>query len=295
MTTFEGCVVDRSSLEGQLMKPLRKEVQGAVDAVQTFMETIEQQGDAQKATKQATHRVMASAKRLDLARIQRTQRIRHEHFFLSVIKFYDHHVKNLLGGIVSPLSILHEPAIASDKEFIAKVFVMIKENTMKLCDIIESGFSIMATQDRKSRMKDMKDYLERVSLRRHDIKIDRYIKGDWLEGESISWPVFTMIIEELLQNAGDACSSNGGQITLTASHTHNTIQCHIEDNGGGLHLENPSQVFEEGFTTKREQGGTGNGLYLIRRLLEHIGGNIEVYTDSEGGWTRFELEIPVWE
>ena len=65
----------------------------------------------------------------------------------------------------------------------------------------------------------------------------------------------------------------------------------ISDNGEGVSPSNRSQIFDSFFTTRREAGGTGMGLAIVRAMLDAHGGAIRLI-DSEAG-TAFELTIPI--
>ena len=65
----------------------------------------------------------------------------------------------------------------------------------------------------------------------------------------------------------------------------------VSDNGEGISRNNRAQIFDSFFTTRREHGGTGMGLAIVRAMLEAHGGTIRLI-DSEAGAT-FELTIPI--
>jgi signal transduction histidine kinase len=65
----------------------------------------------------------------------------------------------------------------------------------------------------------------------------------------------------------------------------------VSDNGEGISRNNRAQIFDSFFTTRREHGGTGMGLAIVRAMLEAHGGTIRLI-DSESGAT-FELTIPI--
>ncbi|NVB41345.1 two-component sensor histidine kinase [Pseudenhygromyxa sp. WMMC2535] len=62
----------------------------------------------------------------------------------------------------------------------------------------------------------------------------------------------------------------------------------VEDDGPGISPGNRDRIFDRFFTTKREEGGTGLGLALVRRVVSTHGGEIEV--ESAAGCTR----VRVW-
>lgn len=61
-----------------------------------------------------------------------------------------------------------------------------------------------------------------------------------------------------------------------------------EDNGVGVPLENKSHLFKEGFTTG---GSTGFGLFLIKKMMDVYGWNIEENGEPEKG-SKFIITIP---
>ncbi|MFO7567896.1 MAG: HAMP domain-containing sensor histidine kinase, partial [Enhygromyxa sp.] len=64
----------------------------------------------------------------------------------------------------------------------------------------------------------------------------------------------------------------------------------VIDDGPGISPANLDQIFDRFFTTNREQGGTGLGLALCRRIVETHGGTIEV--ESEPGRTCMRVWLP---
>jgi signal transduction histidine kinase len=53
-------------------------------------------------------------------------------------------------------------------------------------------------------------------------------------------------------------------------------------------------VFEPGFTTRGDRGGTGLGLPIVRRILEDAGGGIRMES-VPGLGTRVHLWLPIAE
>ncbi len=68
----------------------------------------------------------------------------------------------------------------------------------------------------------------------------------------------------------------------------------VSDNGRGIPTRNLERVFEPFFTTKRVGEGTGLGLSICRRLVQRMGGRLEL-TSREGVGTTAYLVLPAWE
>ena len=65
----------------------------------------------------------------------------------------------------------------------------------------------------------------------------------------------------------------------------------VSDNGRGIPTRNLERVFEPFFTTKKVGEGTGLGLSICRRLVQRMGGRLEL-TSREGVGTTAYLVLP---
>lgn len=65
----------------------------------------------------------------------------------------------------------------------------------------------------------------------------------------------------------------------------------VEDNGPGIPEEDLDRVFDPFFTTKEPGQGTGLGLAVCARLVEGMGGEIDLENRAEGG-ARFTIRVP---
>ena len=69
------------------------------------------------------------------------------------------------------------------------------------------------------------------------------------------------------------------------------LQVAIEDRGPGIPPEEREHVFEAGYTTRRDQGGSGVGLTVAREIASTLGGTLDLDPAPERG-TRATLRIP---
>jgi signal transduction histidine kinase len=65
----------------------------------------------------------------------------------------------------------------------------------------------------------------------------------------------------------------------------------IVDNGAGIPAQIRERIFDPFFTTKPVGLGTGLGLDIVRRLVRHNNGEIEV--ESQPGRTEFRVVLPL--
>lgn len=65
----------------------------------------------------------------------------------------------------------------------------------------------------------------------------------------------------------------------------------VDDDGPGIDPRERDKLFEPGFTTKGERGGSGLGLFLVRTTATAHGGGVIVDSSPEGG-ARVALALP---
>jgi PAS domain S-box-containing protein len=102
------------------------------------------------------------------------------------------------------------------------------------------------------------------------------------------------VVVNLLTNAIDACSDDGGVVTV---HTQTEpeamgIRIDIQDNGSGIPNEIRERIFDPFFTTKPVGQGTGLGLSISYGIVHEHGGRIEV-SSTPGKGACFTVHLPV--
>jgi signal transduction histidine kinase len=81
----------------------------------------------------------------------------------------------------------------------------------------------------------------------------------------------------ILGHLADNAAHHGAQhLTIKVLRGADTVQVTISDDGNGISPNNRARVFDAFFTTRRESGGTGMGLAIVRALLTVHGGWIEL-------------------
>jgi signal transduction histidine kinase len=96
----------------------------------------------------------------------------------------------------------------------------------------------------------------------------------------------------LIDNALDAVPE-GGRVDVFASREDQRVLVRIIDNGPGIPVQDLARIFDPFFTTKPMGQGTGLGLDIVRRLVRHNDGAIEV--ESMPGRTEFRVKLPIAE
>ncbi len=122
------------------------------------------------------------------------------------------------------------------------------------------------------------------------IKVRREYQTD---GEVSIYPSeFRQVFTNLIANAVDAIGRRG-ELRLSIEKLPGTeVIAQIRDSGCGIPPENLELIFDPFFTTKGEKG-TGLGLWVIKGIVEKVGGKIEVVSSTTGETgTCFSISLP---
>ena len=103
-------------------------------------------------------------------------------------------------------------------------------------------------------------------------------------------PVYQVCMN-LCMNAIQAMDG-GGKLSVTLSRNGDGDTCvEFADTGKGIDDEMKEQIFDPFFTTRRETGGSGIGLSIVRKIMLNLGGGIMV-SDNPGGGAIFKVRFP---
>ena len=102
------------------------------------------------------------------------------------------------------------------------------------------------------------------------------------------------VLLNLLVNAAHAIPEGAPErheVSVTARAEGDRVVVEVSDTGPGVPEELRTDIFEPFFTTKPVGKGTGLGLWVCRRSIEEMGGEI-VVADRPGGGARFRVSLP---
>ncbi|MGH2987182.1 MAG: sensor histidine kinase [Solirubrobacterales bacterium] len=110
--------------------------------------------------------------------------------------------------------------------------------------------------------------------------------------ESPCSPRLTRVVQNLLQNA-IAHTPADGTVRVEARRRAGSVRLTVEDSGEGIPEDSVERVFEPFWRgdSARSGDGAGLGLALAKRIVESLGGRIEVDRETAGG-ARFAVELP---
>lgn len=102
---------------------------------------------------------------------------------------------------------------------------------------------------------------------------------------------FRQVIMNMVHNSMMAIintNKKDGLITIEILENEKFITILINDNGGGIKIDNISKIFDPYFTTREK--GSGIGLYMSKMIIEHhMKGKLKVKNHEEG--TQFSIQL----
>ena len=109
----------------------------------------------------------------------------------------------------------------------------------------------------------------------------------------VSANLLKQILLNIIMNALQAMENGGGKLLVeTTSCAVDNVCIIVADNGPGIPAATIERIFDRYFTTKKPGEGTGLGLFVTKKLVESVGGEIKV-TSRSGGGTTFTVTLPL--
>jgi len=207
------------------------------------------------------------------------------------IRSITHDMRNLLTAVRghAELALRGIPAEDPAREDVAHIVVV----TATIFDLIDqldgndSSDTLVATSldTSISAMRRMLDALLPQSLAMI-IQLDA--EGAYV---TISKLRIERIVLNLALNARDAMEDGGALTIRTDRPDDDSARIIVSDTGPGFSADALEHLFEIGFTTKADRGGSGHGLAALAPFVEGAGGSIEV--DSvEGEGATIAVTLP---
>ena len=154
-------------------------------------------------------------------------------------------------------------------------------------------FRTLLTDDKEKHTFCVQESIEEVlalmkgTLNGIDVEVDLSQKTNLFAHKNEMMQVFIT----LLSNSVEALNTNEiveKKIYIKIREDENTISITIEDNAGGIPEHIAPKVFDAYFSTKKNAGGTGLGLYIVKIIVEQsMQGSITLENAKEGA--RFSI------
>ncbi len=104
--------------------------------------------------------------------------------------------------------------------------------------------------------------------------------------------LFTIVIDNLLENAIIFGKKEKGRVFILGRQNNDSFDIRIEDDGIGIPERYQSQIFDPFFRGSQESQGSGLGLFLVKKAIKLMRGNIAFKSQQDKG-TAFSISIPI--
>ncbi|NLB55503.1 MAG: response regulator [Lentisphaerae bacterium] len=215
---------------------------------------------------------------------------------LQTFKMFWNELEEVCNSLSVGLTEEQRQKIMFIKEEMPSLVKGIEEGSQRISAIVNGMKSYTAESSEKQRRIDMAQVIESACrLVGNQLKPSVTIKVDLpaamppvLGSEQLLIQTFV----NLFLNAANALKENLkiGLITVTGEHTDEEIKITVADNGPGINQEHINELFSPFFTTRRDAGGSGLGLFVSHGIIKGHNGRIDVTSSSDGA--RFTIVLP---
>jgi signal transduction histidine kinase len=203
-----------------------------------------------------------------------------------------HEINNPLGGLFNALDTLKKhgstPGVRDTS------ISLIERGLEGIRDVVEAALATYRPERVKRPLSrhDFEDVrlLLKPELRRKRQRLDWDIA--WNEqGPTLAdgGPVRQALLN-LLLNAS-AVTAEGGKLAFRSAHTDRLVMIEIEDDGPGMPPE-VSGILVDADPGPAVRAGHGLGLWMVRRMVDELGGSVKITSKKEGG-TMVTLILPL--
>jgi signal transduction histidine kinase len=188
---------------------------------------------------------------------------------------------SLISTVSSGIKMQKEFGTLNDKDLDESVDAITKatKHLSKTIDDFQNFFKPNKTKEKFTTTDVFEKSLSLISAQFKAKSIDIEKNIDEIEIFGLENELIQVLIN-ILNNARDELvkkEQNHKIIVIETKQTKNRVKIIITDNAGGVSTKIINKIFEPYFSTKKEQQGTGIGLYMSKEIItKHMKGNIKV-------------------
>lgn len=111
---------------------------------------------------------------------------------------------------------------------------------------------------------------------------------------SSEWYIVNTILQNLIENSIKYIDVEKPDqiVDILVSRERNNIIIQLTDNGLGIPIEHQSRIFEMFFRASNNAEGTGLGLFILKRAVERLKGEVALSSENGSG-TTFTITLPI--
>ncbi len=201
-----------------------------------------------------------------------------------------HEIRNPLGALELFASLLEEEDLATEVR--AGYLANIRIGIRSLNTVLNNMLCIRRTPEPKLGWTRLGEAVGSTAEFMRPLLEQRGIPLEVLLGDEtqllLDEQLIQQVVTNLLTNAVQALPE-GGSVSVRTIETPEHVIAEIADTGVGIPPKYQRLIFDSGFSMSK--GGSGLGLAIVRRLVDQLGGSIDLESE-EGRGTRFYLKFP---
>lgn len=217
------------------------------------------------------------------------------------LRHMSHELKTPLANIREGADLLLDGAVGPIDENQREVASILRENALRLQQLIENLLSYSAWKSRASSVELTSFRLsslvgtvidgQRLAMAARNITLDMHVADMHLVADRAK---LKLVLENLLSNALKF-TPRGGTIHLHAHPEEATTVIDFADTGPGIAPDDRDKVFDAFYSGNTPQGGplkgTGIGLSVVREFVEAHGGTVDIVTGEYPG-AHLRIRLP---
>jgi len=215
-----------------------------------------------------------------------------------------HYTKNVLQSIEAARVLIDAAIADDDKESLVEAWAALNENTELISELV---LNMLSYSRRAEPSRDVcnpntiaSQLVELLAPRasQHgttlELHLDQAVPTTVLDAGALHRSLLNLLTNAIDASAPAAADHtlSPGAVTISSlwDPDHRRIGLAVTDNGPGIAPHELPRIFEPFFTTKGSRG-TGLGLAVTRKIIEGLGGTINVQS-TPGQGTTFTLSLP---
>lgn len=122
------------------------------------------------------------------------------------------------------------------------------------------------------------------------IELEVIIDSSWQEQKVLgNFEQLMSVLLELIKNATKALHQQGGKIELCIARKNSELAISVKDNGAGISEKVKNKLFKE---TVYSKSGLGLGLFVSNKVINELGGKLDLETSHDEG-TKVTILLPI--
>jgi len=214
-----------------------------------------------------------------------------------------HELRTPLSLIIGYNELMLDGTFGAPTEQQSDVLQRISRSSRELLDMIQATLDLSRLEAKKIELNieavRATDLLSDLDMETRGIQKQSGLAFAWKAAKGVP-PIHTdlvklkMVLKNLIGNA--VKFTDEGRVTVGAQYVDGEVEFSVSDTGIGIAPEARAIIFEpfrqaDGSFTRRH-GGVGLGLYIVRRLLELLGGTV-TFESEVGRGTTFRVRMPI--